>query len=135
MTKLKQFLVFTQPLPYRASLRSSLRDDILNLESSIPEFSGSPLRSDQHRASSIEKRNHTAISSGISISIRRRAVLKVLPWASCFKVMVPPPPSASCSKKFKAPKLGNSNRSTFPLQIPAKCSLTRSAVTFSTRRG
>src|SRR5262249_5474545 len=59
-----------------------------------------------------------ASSSGISICILSIAVEKVLPCASVISESVPPPPRLSCRRKFSAPRFGNSNRSTSPLQIP-----------------
>src|SRR5205807_10062360 len=76
-----------------------------------------------------------ASSSAISISILSNAVENVLPCASVIKESVPPPPRLSCKRKFRAPRLGNSNRSTLPLQMPVKCLLTRSAVTSRTSKG
>jgi hypothetical protein len=43
-----------------------------------------------------------------SISIRSSAAPNVLPCASIRSDKVPPPPSASCSRKFNAPRFGNS---------------------------
>src|SRR6266850_5249568 len=70
--------------------------------------------------------NSLASLSGISISILNNAVEKVFPCASVIKDNVPPPPRLSCKRKFNAPRFGNSNLSTSPLQMPLKCCLTRS---------
>src|SRR5688572_29470967 len=67
--------------------------------------------------------------------MRRSAVEKVFPCASVISDSVPPPPRLSCRRKLSAPRLGNSKRSTSPLQIPRKCSLTRDAVTSRTSSG
>src|ERR1051325_1540371 len=79
--------------------------------------------------------SRAASSPSTSISIRSNAVENVLPCASVINESVPPPPRLSCRRKLSALRLGSSNRSTSPLQIPRKCSLTRAAVTSRTSRG
>ncbi len=74
--------------------------------------------------------SHICIGSSTSISILSNALLRVFPWASFFSDFVPPPPRDWWSKKFSAFRFGSSKRSTWPKQIPSKCFLTRSAVTY-----
>src|SRR5690348_13677566 len=62
---------------------------------------------------------------GISICIARSAAPKVLPCASVRSETVPPPPRAPCNRKFSAPRLGSSKRSTGPSTKSPKCALTR----------
>src|ERR1043166_6885234 len=76
-----------------------------------------------------------ASSSGTSISILRSAVEKVLPCASVIRESVPPPPKLSCRRKLSAPMFGSSKRSTAPLQMARKWSLTRSPATSRASRG
>ena len=66
---------------------------------------------------------------------RSIAAPSVLPCASTRSDTVPPPPSASCSRKFSAPMLASSNRSTRPFTSSPKMRATRSAVTSRSRMG
>jgi beta-aspartyl-dipeptidase (metallo-type) len=61
------------------------------------------------------------------------AVLRTFPWASVRNEIVPPPPSARCSRKLNAATLGSSKRSTAPATSTPRCAFTRSAVTCSLR--
>ncbi len=70
-----------------------------------------------------------------SISMRNSAAPSVLPCASMRNDNVPPPPNASCIRKFSAPRFGSSKRSTLPLTISPKNAFTRSGVTSRTSTG
>src|SRR5439155_18135764 len=70
-----------------------------------------------------------ASESGTSIVIRRSAVENTLPCASVFRDNVPPPSSAPCNRKLRAPRFGSSKRSTSPVMTPLKCRATASRVT------
>ncbi len=66
------------------------------------------------------------IVSSTSMVMRSIALERVFPCASFFSETVPPPPRLLWSRKLSASRLGSSNRSTGPKQMPSKCFLTAS---------